>query len=70
MTFRQMFTLVVFVIFVGLCGYELIGNIVDQARQDVRSVRYVGSMDNKKEGAKKEFIFDMKRMKERMEVKG
>jgi len=45
MSFKKIFTVLVFMLFASLAGYELMTNIQHTAKQDVTSVRYVRSME-------------------------
>ncbi|WFS62825.1 hypothetical protein LF599_01315 [Pseudodesulfovibrio thermohalotolerans] len=41
MTFKKVFSLAIFIAFVGLCGFELTNQIRESAERDLASVRYV-----------------------------
>ena len=45
MNFRTTFTVMIFILFVSLCGIELLGNIAGSGRMDAESPRYVRSVD-------------------------
>ncbi|MBU0971162.1 MAG: hypothetical protein KKC20_10975 [Proteobacteria bacterium] len=46
MRFKLNFILILFVLFAGLCGYELNANLMASARNTTQSVRYVRSIEN------------------------
>lgn len=70
MTFRTAFTLVLFVAFVLLCGYELAGNIAASAQRSVESVRCSRGLDAPPQPAPKGNDFDMDKILENTDVNG
>ncbi|WP_272699003.1 hypothetical protein [Desulfovibrio sp. Fe33] len=46
MTFKKIFTLALFIAFVGLCGFELTSQIKEGAERDLASVRYVRGIES------------------------
>lgn len=70
MTFRSLFTLIVFLLFVGLCGFELADNFKSSAQRDTASIRYVRSLESPEKEDAKEPIFDIDKVLEDTDVKG
>lgn len=70
MRFRTIFTLVVFTLFVGLCGFELVDNVKSSAQRDTASVRYVRSLESPEKEDVKKPTFDLNKILEETDVNG
>lgn len=70
MTFRTAFTLAVFVVFVGLSGFELAGQFMTSAKRDIESVRYVRGLDAPVKDERKPETFDLNKILEETDVDG
>ncbi|MEF2145105.1 MAG: hypothetical protein V3573_06640 [Desulfovibrionaceae bacterium] len=70
MTFRTTVTYIVFIMFVGLCGYELLGHVKADAERDIESVRYVRSLDSPEKQQKQTQDFDLDKVLEHTDVNG
>ncbi|SIN79682.1 hypothetical protein [Halodesulfovibrio marinisediminis] len=70
MKFRSVVTLIVFVLFVGLCGYELANNVTNSFQRDTASVRYVRSLESPKKEDVKKPTFDLDKILEETDVNG
>ncbi|NDV19468.1 hypothetical protein GO013_08565 [Pseudodesulfovibrio sp. JC047] len=70
MTFRKLFTLVVFLAFIGLCGFELLDHFTVSAARDVENIRYVHGLDAPKNVEKKADSFNLNEILEVTDVNG
>lgn len=70
MKFRSLLTLIVFILFVGLCGCELFNNVRSSFLQDTSSVRYVRGMESSTKEDTREPKFDFKKIMEETDVNG
>ncbi|SKA84012.1 hypothetical protein [Desulfobaculum bizertense] len=70
MRFRTLFTLCLFLIFINLCGYELVTHIKASMARDIESVRYVRSLDAPSKDKKKPKVFNVDKILEHTDVNG
>lgn len=63
MSFKNILTLLVFMLFIALGGYELMTNVRHSAKQDVTSIIYTSGMEEEKKEVTQE-TFDINKILE------
>ncbi|MCG8531330.1 MAG: hypothetical protein MI749_11760 [Desulfovibrionales bacterium] len=72
MRVKTVFTVLLFLTFLGLCGAELIEKVQASLNRDVASVRYVQGLEEpkQKQEQKTEPVFDLDKIMEDTDVNG
>ncbi|WP_320173312.1 hypothetical protein [Maridesulfovibrio sp.] len=70
MKFKTVFTIIIFIAFVGLCGFETASNIKSSAKRDISSVRYTSGIETPTKEETKKQSFNLNKILQDTDLNG